>query len=561
MNNKRVLSKKEWKDAIGARNKPKRLKLKANELGLFICPVERCDSEGYRSKRGCRKHVYSRHGWFYYFDEKPDVKKVFPSIETRQSRYKLPSRSSTVRMPTFLKTCRIAESFNKWLTSPGGGGKSNTQADQISCKVLKYAKFCCDDVSSSWDLPESVLDYCIGSVSMLSDFVTHLQEQWKVGYSGIVGYMNSIGHIIDYRRSNTTSQEIVCVFVAAEVYLQRVKRYLVKKMKIEWNTLLSVDYLDSINCWATLKDLQKVVPFHSNKYKQIMLNSGSLNASIIAPHDLSFCTSFIVAVLFLLVKASRPMTFQFLTVQMLKSVGENGMIDQTAFKTNVKYGFDTLIFSIDVLTLVNGYIDSLRPRLNPTCDYLLICRSGKQISKLSDVLGRIVFQAIGKYINPTRYRQIVETESWEKLSVEEQASISEDQKHSSRVARVHYQKVNSQNIALKGKTIMDKLRDSTGATESISTINLTCLPTTSSSTSTNSATTNTTEIKEHPKAATGRRNKKVPFSAIEDGFLREGLRKYGGGKWTAIINDPLFSFNPSRKVSTLAVRAKQKGFT
>ena len=33
------------------------------------------------------------------------------------------------------------------------------------------------------------------------------------------------------------------------------------------------------------------------------------------------------------------------------------------------------------------------------------------ISKLSNIFGRVVFLAIGKYINPTRYRQIIETES------------------------------------------------------------------------------------------------------------------------------------------------------
>ena len=30
-------------------------------------------------------------------------------------------------------------------------------------------------------------------------------------------------------------------------------------MKAEWRTLLSVNYLNSISCWATLEDLQKVI--------------------------------------------------------------------------------------------------------------------------------------------------------------------------------------------------------------------------------------------------------------------------------------------------------------
>ena len=147
------------------------------------------------------------------------------------------------------------------------------------------------------------------------------------------------------------------------------------------------------------------------------------------------------AALFLTVKASHPMTCQFLTVQMVESIGENGIINQTIFKTKEKYEFDSLIFSNDVLTLIKNYINFIRPRLNPCCDYVLICRNGKQISKLSNIFGRVVFLAIEKYINPTRYRQVIETESAEKLAAGEQPCLSENQKHTSNVAKIHYQKL------------------------------------------------------------------------------------------------------------------------
>ena len=71
---------------------------------------------------------------------------------------------------------------------------------------------------------------------MLSDFVEYLQKQWKIGYSGIIGYMNAVGHLLDFRRtfSNSASGN-VSVFLASEIYLQRVKCFLSKKMKLEWN--------------------------------------------------------------------------------------------------------------------------------------------------------------------------------------------------------------------------------------------------------------------------------------------------------------------------------------
>ena len=61
-------------------------------------------------------------------------------------------------MPTFLKRCNLAVKFKSWFTSPGGGGKSGVQADQMLTKVLKYAKVCCSDVTSSWEIPEAVRD-------------------------------------------------------------------------------------------------------------------------------------------------------------------------------------------------------------------------------------------------------------------------------------------------------------------------------------------------------------------------------------------------------------------
>ena len=51
--------------------------------------------------------------------------------------------------------------------------------------------------------------------------------------------------------------------------------------------------------------------------------------------------------------------------------------------------------------------------------------------------------------------------------------------------------------------------------------------------------------------------KKVPFSEMEDSFLKQGVLKYGMGKWTSILYDSNYKFHSSRKASTLAVRAKR----
>ena len=86
-----------------ATKKTKRLKLQSHN-GLFICPVAYCESEPYRSKRGCRKHVFTKHGWYYYFEEKTDIVKVFPEFTTRTNNYQLPKLVKNSNMPIFSKS-------------------------------------------------------------------------------------------------------------------------------------------------------------------------------------------------------------------------------------------------------------------------------------------------------------------------------------------------------------------------------------------------------------------------------------------------------------------------
>ena len=129
------------------------------------------------------------------------------------------------------------------------------------------------------------------------------------------------------------------------------------------------------------------------------------------------------------------------------------------------------MFSKDVLTLIKNYINFIQSRLNPCCDYVSICRNGKQILKLSSIFGRVVFLAIGKYINRTRYRQIIETESAEKLTLDKQTYLSEDQKHTSNIVKINYQKLRLENIAMKARSCVEKPQDSSKSSEQLSEVN------------------------------------------------------------------------------------------
>ena len=79
-----------------------------------------------------------------------------------------------------------------------------------------------------------------------------------------------------------------------------------------------------------------------------------------------------------------------------------------------------LLLSDVIMTRVIAlYVEHVRPLLNPQNDYLLPMRNGTQYKKLGNAMCKLVYQAIGKYIHPTIYRQIIETESAKRLSLED----------------------------------------------------------------------------------------------------------------------------------------------
>ena len=112
--------------------------------------------------------------------------------------------------------------------------------------------------------------------------------------------------------------------------------------------------------------------------------------------------------LFIKLKGSRPMTYQYLTVDMIVTAKKKGgFIDQKTIKTAGKYGFVSLILTDANMQVLNGYISYVRPLLKPQSDSVLVKRNGGQHGKLGEIMSKLVFDAIGKYIHPTRYRQIV----------------------------------------------------------------------------------------------------------------------------------------------------------
>ena len=363
--------------------------------------------------------------------------------------------------------------------------------------------------------------------------------------------------------------------------------------------------------WASIEEMEEVIPFHIKSFRTVIEKCQGEQTEP-SKSDLVFCVRFISTLLFLRVKCTRPMTFKFLTLSMVEKAKLNGgFIEQTEFKTASKYLFDTLILSEDVLEIIDLYILHVRPRLNPICNYLLLSTNGTQFQSITTAMTMIVHQAIGKYINPTRYRQIIETESSDKLSLEEQRYISEDQKHSSKVAKIFYKKKESQKVAVEGKkciekmvnrdesnknlmemfnciethfdsSVLDKslhilsegetscykqqlytenndpyqpLNESTDLTITSSIINDEILP--------KPLTIPNDDIKikrETAKHELRRQGKNTKFTIEEDHYLLKGIKKYGRKSWAMILKDTSFRFHPSRNRDSLRVRADSTAF-
>ena len=162
-----------WSKLANASPKPKRLHLEEDDCdGLFHCPVQICNHDGFTTQRGCRKHVKNKHSWYYYFDEKPDSAQIDSLHVDQNNNCKANDQKITPHksraIASFDPTNNIAKTFFSWLTGSGGGSKSDRQAQQIVSKCLKFLKFCCKDEE---ELTFDIVEFSLCSPNLLSKFV------------------------------------------------------------------------------------------------------------------------------------------------------------------------------------------------------------------------------------------------------------------------------------------------------------------------------------------------------------------------------------------------------
>jgi predicted Fe-S protein YdhL (DUF1289 family) len=100
----------DWKSVDGAFDKPRRLHLQRDKNHLFHCPVNGCEHPGFSSCRGCRKHVYEKHAWNIYFDQKPIV--ISNTVEEKGN---VITSKTEHTIPCFSTENDLSRSLSVWL--------------------------------------------------------------------------------------------------------------------------------------------------------------------------------------------------------------------------------------------------------------------------------------------------------------------------------------------------------------------------------------------------------------------------------------------------------------
>ena len=594
-----------WFNLDGARKKKRKLYLEADDDGMYLCPVAVCLHVGFKSQRGLRKHITNKHEWYYFFDTQPSVKR-----EEAENRLPERRKASTHKQPAFAIDNGCGLEFVRWLQTPCGGGKVLKEAKQIAKRGMKFLMCCVGDSEDGLCAPEHYIDCCVGSPTMLMKFLKVIMEDWRLKSTGALSYMQAISDLCDFRKCHGVPDATLRLFAVTEVYLRRTKSTLQRKKNVEYSRNLSLETLIARQSWASLSDMEKVIPHHTAKYKEIFKKASTCTDDVLTVSELAFATRFLITFLLLRVKCTRPMSLQYLTVEMMTAATSNGgFVDQTQFKTADQFLFDTLKFSEDALDVVNTYINRIRPLCKPKCDYVILTTKGNQYTAFCSALSLLTHEALGQHITPTRYRQIVESESVEKLNKVQQEIISKDQKHSSYIARRSYQKKLSREVAVEGIAAMKELvgsdqRDEhTGelagtlredvATENVEQMTTSAeneripidnespsmCPTvidlepiaitdeTLASTSaekTDDGSLNVIECDDiDVKKEELEQVKRLTFTPEENSFIRAGYDKYKDScsKWSDILKDTEYKFHSSRTRDSIRMRANSLGLT
>jgi len=205
------------------------------------------------------------------------------------------------------------------LTGSGGGYKKDRAAQQIVTRCFKSLRLCCEDEE---ELTCDVVDFGLCSPNLLFKFIVYLQDECKLGHGGSLGYIDAISEIIDFRKLHGASEAVFRQFSATELYLKRAQDCC-KDDEIAVDTRfrhLNTGSKRPLGNNGRIVGGREIPPAALRKYREDL----QFESRSSYPSDLTFATKFVAMYLFIKVKGSRPMTYQYLMVDMIATAKEKG---------------------------------------------------------------------------------------------------------------------------------------------------------------------------------------------------------------------------------------------
>ena len=97
-------------------------------------------------------------------------------------------------------------------------------------------------------------------------FLKVIIEEWQLKAAAVLAYLQLITDLCDYRKSRGCTDSVLRTFAVTEVYLRRCKSTMQRKKNLEYTRDLSLEQLIAKNSWATLAEMDEVIPYHAPKF-------------------------------------------------------------------------------------------------------------------------------------------------------------------------------------------------------------------------------------------------------------------------------------------------------
>ena len=116
-----------------------------------------------------------------------------------------------------------------------------------------------------------------------------MKNDWKLGHSGRLSYLNDLHDLMDFRKFSGPPGNVLCDFAITDIYIKRAKCLVSRNMRVQSIKDHDVDSLEGKGNWASIEELQTVIPFHREHFEDILNRCKESSSSIII--RINFCNT------------------------------------------------------------------------------------------------------------------------------------------------------------------------------------------------------------------------------------------------------------------------------